>query len=68
MNLIIYDKYMELWIARDKVGELRLYNEKPIKETTWFYCEGRSLLLYDNLFPEVTFENSPQRVKIELIK
>lgn len=61
---------MELWIARDKDGSLYLYGEKPEREecgmfavsTTDDYCA-----LIDTLLPEITWENSPRKVKIELV-
>ena len=63
---------MELWIARDSYG-LWLYNKKPyqkfiLNNDKCFKYEGRKFLIDDALFPEVTFENSPQKVRIELIK
>lgn len=61
---------MKLWIARDKDGYSQLYVEKPIKigesfkhvpNTGWFTISCK-------LFPEVTFENSPQEVELKLVK
>ena len=67
---------MELWIARYKDGFLGLFKEKPnwrknivlgIGIEDWY--DGTFLSYLDsNEFPEVTFENSPQKVKLELIK
>lgn len=61
---------MELWIARDNDGELFLYQNKPTKGDYRFVC-GYAYDDYIELdrdkFPEVTFENSPQKVKIELL-
>lgn len=74
---------MELWIARDKNGSLSLYICKPIEINGRFYVhDGYHRIDYDasyvkgwyidginrNLFPEITFENSPQLVEINLIK
>lgn len=61
---------MKLWIARDKVGNLRMYDKKPIKDTGWFCATGDNLpiLLYTDLFPDVVFENSPQEVEINLVR
>ena len=49
---------MELWIARD-----------DDMEQIWSVSTecGKSYRLDSDLFPEVTFENSPRKVKIELI-
>ena len=61
---------MKLWIARDLCGYSQLYVEKPIKKdgyfehvpnTGWFTISHR-------LFPEVTFENSPQEVELVIKK
>ena len=58
---------MELWIARDKYG-LWLLETTPYIDNYMFTCNGNVYRIDDELFPEVTFENSPQKVKIELIK
>ena len=67
---------MKLWIARDK-SALSIYKKKPEKKydvltKSWHwhidYASGDYMCLLDSYFPEVTFENSPQKVKIELIK
>jgi hypothetical protein len=60
---------MELWIARDRAGILRIYDNKPKvdkrkQEITFI---GGYYEINSNLFPEVTFENSPRKVKISLI-
>ena len=59
---------MELWIARDKNGTLKLWFNKPVKQKYQFYNNDGFFILDEKLFPEVTFENSPQKVKLELIK
>lgn len=58
---------MKLWIARDERGNnLFLYKSKPkLNGDIW---ESSEMYDIDNiLFPEVTFENSPQQVEIKLI-
>ena len=64
---------MELWIVRNFMGALCAYTVEPIYDNIikdWIYdYDKEKLFILDNrLFPEVTFENSPQKVKIELIK
>ena len=54
---------MKLWIARDKDGRLSFHYERPI------YISGRGWINVwaipdSGLFPEVTFENSPQEVEL----
>ena len=66
---------MEYWIARDKDGTLWLFDMKPIKNENYFSCAvdsyGRwseECELKEHMFPEVTFENSPQKIELKLIK
>lgn len=52
---------MKLWIGRDRAGILKLYDNKPKfdkrkQEITFI---GGYYEINSNLFPEVTFENSP---------
>lgn len=56
---------MKLWIARNRSGSLLLFSHIPLNKY------GHWLPLYDStevyvidhkLFPEVTYENSPQTV------
>lgn len=62
-------KRIKLWIARDKNGRLFLHEEMPYKnERTWFNSKGRYGKLIGEWFPEITFENSPQKVELKLIK
>lgn len=66
---------MELWIARDKGKSLNLYFLEPKKlEERGFFIptyngsyEGY-ISMNKKEFPQVTWENSPKKVKIELIK
>ena len=60
---------MKFWIARDKDGELYLYNVHPKKQGEFFACQfGYSSMQLDgNLFSEVTWDNSPQEVELKLV-
>lgn len=60
---------MELWIARDKDNSLGLYEKKPHLNHLNRFTDGNinHSHLYSALFPEVTWENSPRKVKIELV-
>ena len=60
---------MKLWIARDENGCLYLYNKPPRLERCYFLPQkGYDFLQLDSeLFPDVTFENSPQEVEIKLV-
>ena len=61
---------MKLWIARDVKGELKLYDRKPNPLQGWFFPQMgfESLKLNEQLFPEITFENSPQEIELKLVK
>lgn len=57
---------MKLWIAGDKNGSLALYTVEPILYYGVQYegtYKSQMIELDENLFPEVTFENSPQMVE-----
>ena len=62
---------MKLWIARDENG-LFAFAKKPMffEDLNEFGCMLREEFceLPSNWFPEITFENSPQEVKMEVIK
>lgn len=70
---------MKVWIARTTSGGIYLFKNQPFwKENVSLWCEelkmksGETILsagavLYPQMFPEVTFENSPQQVEIKLI-
>ena len=63
---------MELWIARDFFGSLCAYTTEPTynnttKDWSYDYDNGTLFILDNRLFPEVTFENSPRKIKIELV-
>lgn len=61
---------MKLWIARDLDGYSQLYVEKPIKKNGYFERVPNTgwFTISCNLFPKVTFENSPVEVEIKLIE
>lgn len=57
---------MKLWIARNEDGTLALRESEPYcPYGTWHNCNQEFYLNID-LFPEVTFENSPQQVELKL--
>lgn len=67
---------MILWVARDDKGYIGLYKQKPIwirvawcTDPTYFDWVNANFLGYleKNSFPEVTFENSPQKVELKLM-
>ena len=66
----------KLWIARDKdSNQLWAYKSKPVRNDSLKRFEPNeinpfddAILLYYELCPELTFENSPQQVKLTLVK
>ena len=67
---------MKLYIARDKTDDLCLYGKKPKLskeiEGVWVCSQYDTLVeviaLPSEMFPEITFENSPQMVEIKLVE
>lgn len=66
---------MKLWIARDIDNILGLFLNKPVCSDSgvWYVPFDSGLnpsntIIDKNLFPEVTFENSPQEVELTLLK
>lgn len=62
---------MKFWIARDYDGELWVYPRKPILDVDIYKIDfsledSSSFELSTNLFPEITFENSPQEIELKL--
>ena len=62
---------MKLWRCRDRYGWLTLHEERPFNNSgMWFSDNGTThpyIRISKDLFPEVTFENSPQEVELKLI-
>jgi hypothetical protein len=58
---------MKLSIARDKNGTLTLHESEPYCRFNTWHNGNQEFYLNNKLFPEVTFENSPQQVEIKLI-
>jgi hypothetical protein len=69
---------MKAWLTRSSFGKLKIHFDEPIKIVT-----EQGYVLFDSdycnliaknptdpseLFPEVTFENSPQEVELKLIE
>lgn len=71
---------MKLWIARDTDNSLGISNYKLIYAgLTQGWRPPKEFYNYDNpfnfhvyidsnLFPEVTFENSPQKIELKLVE
>lgn len=66
---------MEMWIARDYDNTLWIFEKYPIKKENLFYpttdINGNFTFyrsLPTDMFSEVTFENSPQKVELKLVE
>lgn len=57
---------MKLWIARSNDGQLTLHSKEPtwIENYGWTFV---SMIMSSENFPEVTFENSPMQVELNLV-
>lgn len=61
---------MTVWIARDADGGLFMFSQKPEREDKWFVAVKNKpeplswWELPENLFPEVTWGNSPKTYEL----
>ena len=60
---------MKLWIARDlEDDKLHLFPGEPHNKLFWWTYRNEKNEIDKTMFPEVTFENSPQQVELKLVK
>lgn len=67
---------MKLWIARQQDNSVYLFTQKPVlisgrwcvKGVNQCYTKFRKKKVCVVIFPEVTFENSPQEVELKLVE
>lgn len=62
---------MKLWIARNKDNTLVLFQSKPVLDDGLNWNEILNedcIFIPEYLYTEVTFENSPKKVEINLVK
>ena len=58
-----------MWIARDSNGILCMYFSEPINRGKYFSADDKDYFyLKPEMFPEVTFENSPKKVIFKLVE
>lgn len=59
----------EVWLARSEDGRCRLHlGAEPYKSGAGYFCGSPEFIVnYDNLFPSVTYENSPKKAKLTII-
>jgi hypothetical protein len=61
---------MKLWIARNEDNTIAVFQSKPILNNNREWDEILNedyMFISEYLYPEVTFENSPQEVELKLI-
>lgn len=63
---------MKLWIARNADNKLFLFQQEPCRNIKWGVFtsndhSGRKVFMQYDIFPEVTWKNSPQQVEFKLI-
>lgn len=60
-----------MWIARDKSGAVYLYELRPEQGSSMFLdVNGNNGTIYlgeKEIYPELTWENSPKQVEIKII-
>ena len=55
----------KLWVARDKSGELCIYNTKPERDCVRdFWCSDLYFTIFPHLFPYLKWEDEPIEVEI----
>ena len=66
---------MKLWAARDKDGDINLFQEEPFLSESgkYFYSTQDKMKLKQTnnnrtFLKHITFENSPQEVELKLVK
>jgi len=57
-----------MWIGRTLKGNLWLFEKEPIKGIVSYVYEGQSMMINPDLYPEITFCNSPQEVELIIKK
>lgn len=56
-----------LWIARERSGNLFVFTSKPKLNGIWVRASepyGSWVQIPSELYPEVTFENSPKKLRV----
>ena len=57
----------EMWIARDSNGILCMYFSEPVNKGKYFSTDDKDYIyLKPEMFPEVTFENSPKQITLSV--
>lgn len=62
------EREMSVWIARDKNGELYLYKSEPWINGLCFDCDEILLPIDEDMYPEITWENSPKEFELKAVE
>ena len=62
------EQEMSVWIARDKNGELYLYKSEPWRNGLCFDCDEILLPIDEDMYPEITWENSPKEFELKAVE
>jgi len=62
------ERGLSVWIARDKDGELCLYKSKPWKCGQCFDFDKLFMPLDEDMYPEITWENSPKEFELKAVE
>ena len=63
------ERGLSVWIARDKNGELYLYKSEPWRNGLCFDCDEILILSMDeDMYPEITWENSPKEFELKAVE
>lgn len=62
---------MEVWVARNRDGELYMFTHRPILcSNTYFIAQAdTNIIRLDNsMFPDIKIDNSPKKIKIKIVE
>lgn len=66
------ERGLSVWIARDKNGELYLYKSEPWRckedKNGHFDCDEMLLPMDEDMYPEITWENSPKEFELKAVE
>lgn len=68
------ERGLSVWIARDKDGEISIYKNKPWKRENEPYhngefdCDDYYINIDKELYPEITWENSPKEFELKAVE
>ncbi len=62
-------KKVKGWVARDKDGNITLYEDKPFRDgEIWKGCSWKSSMIYDLFLPDLKWEDEPVEVELSITR